>query len=85
MWDSALGNGCPGSVTNVFIPTFIHSCPWIWANSQSILMEHLLSISMLLPTAYHILLHLQDFPDSSVQGLQLSPFFSQKFPLQPLI
>lgn len=45
-------------------------------------MEHLLCISMLLPTAHHILLHLQDLKDSSVQGLLLSPFFfGQKCPL----
>lgn len=29
--------------------------------------------------------HLQDLKDSSVQGLQLPPFFSQKFPLFSLL
>lgn len=84
MWDFGVGKGCPGSMTKVFFPTFSHSCPWICANSCSVLIEHLLSISMLLPTAHHILLHLQDLKDSSVQGLQLAPFFSQKFPVSLL-
>lgn len=74
-WDFGAGKGCPGSVAKLFIPTFTHSCPWICANSQDVLMEHLFSISMLLPTALHVLLHLQDLQDSSVQGPQISPFF----------
>lgn len=86
MWDFVVGKGCPGSVTKVFIPTFTHSCPWIWEKSRIVLMEHLLCISMLLPTAHHILLHLQDLKDSSVQGLLLSPFFLAKnFLCQPVV